>query len=211
MADWGPMRRTQEDRSAATKSALVAAARELFAARGYTAVPADEIVRVAGVTAGALQHHYGDKQGLFREVFEELEREVMAGVEAAMAGAPSIGAAMASALKAFLDLCSRPEIRRISLTDAPAVLGWSEWREIETRHGLGLIIRVLTDAVEAGLLAPQPVDVLARLVLSAVIEAALIVGNAADPEVSRAGVEQALGGWLAGLLSLPVQEAGPLA
>ena len=80
------MRRTQQDRSAGTKAALVAAARELFAARGYQAVPADEITRAAGVTRGALYHHYADKQGLFRAVVEELERELTEEVQAAFAG-----------------------------------------------------------------------------------------------------------------------------
>ena len=116
------MRRTQEDRSATTKSALVSAARELFAARGYAAVPADEIVRAAGVTRGALYHHYADKQGLFRAVFEEVERELTNEVAAAMAGAPDFGTGMLVALGAFLDACGRAEVRRISLTDAPAVL-----------------------------------------------------------------------------------------
>jgi AcrR family transcriptional regulator len=202
------MRRTQEDRSATTKSALVSAARELFATRGYAAVPADEVVRAAGVTRGALYHHYGDKQGLFRAVFEDVEREVMAEVEAAMAGAPDVFTGVVTALTAFLDLCGRPEVRRISLTDAPTVLGWAQWREIEARHGLGLIIRILNDAVDARLLAPQPVEVLAQLVLSAVIEAALLVADSADPAATRASVERALGAWFAGLLS--AQDAGPL-
>ena len=201
------MRRTQEDRSATTKSALVSAARELFAARGYAAVAADEIVRAAGVTRGALYHHYADKQGLFRAVFEEVEREVTIEVAAAMAGAPDFGTGMLVALGAFLDACGRAEVRRISLTDAPAVLGWAAWREIEARHGLGLITCSLERAVEEGLLAPQPVAVLAQLVLSAVIEAALLIANAEDPLTARANCEQALGAWLVGLVR--AQAVGP--
>jgi AcrR family transcriptional regulator len=194
------MRRTQEDRSATTKSALVSAARELFAARGYAAVPADEIVRAAGVTRGALYHHYADKQGLFRAVFEEVEREVTVEVAAAMTGTPDFGTGMLVALGAFLDACGRTEVRRISLTDAPAVLGWAAWREIEARHGLGLIAGSLERAVEEGLLAPQPVAVLAQLVLSAVIESALLIANAEDPLTARANCERALGAWLVGLV-----------
>jgi AcrR family transcriptional regulator len=201
------MRRTQEDRSATTKSALVSAARELFAARGYAAVPADEIVRAAGVTRGALYHHYADKQGLFRAVFEEVEREVTVEVAAAMAGAPDFGTGMLVALGAFLDACGRVEVRRISLTDASAVLGWAAWREIEARHGLGVITGSLERAVEEGLLAPQPVAALAQLVLSAVIEAALLIANAEDPLTARANCERALGAWLVGLVR--AQAAGP--
>ncbi|MFD8498236.1 TetR/AcrR family transcriptional regulator [Amycolatopsis sp. NPDC059657] len=193
------MRRTQEDRSNSTKAALVSAARELFATRGYAAVPADEIVRAAGVTRGALYHHYGDKQALFRAVFEEVEREVTAEVEAAMAGARDLASGMVIALGAFLDACGREEVRRISLTDAPAVLGWTEWRAIEAEHGLGLVAEVLSGAVKAGALPPLPVDVLAQLVLSAVTEAALLIANAEDPVATRAASEVALMSWFKGL------------
>lgn len=196
------MRRTQEDRSATTKAALVAAARELFAARGFAAVPADEIVRVAGVTRGALHHHFQDKRGLFQVVLEEIEREVTAEVAAALAVAPDFGTAMLAALEAFLDACARADVRRILLTDAPAVLGWAAWREIDARHGLGLIIGMFDQAVKDGLLAPQPVEVLAQLVLSAVIEAALLIANAADPVTARASSERALGAWFGGLMSV---------
>ncbi|HEY3480113.1 MAG TPA: helix-turn-helix domain-containing protein, partial [Streptomyces sp.] len=103
------MRRTQQDRSAGTKAALVAAARELFATRGYQAVPADEITRAAGVTRGALYHHYADKQGLFRAVVEEVERELTEEIEAAFAGAADPLTGMALGLGVFLDACLREE------------------------------------------------------------------------------------------------------
>jgi AcrR family transcriptional regulator len=195
------MRRTQEDRSATTKSELMAAARELFSTRGYAAVPADEIVRAAGVTRGALYHHYGDKQGLFRAVFEQVEDEIAQEIEAATAGAPDTVTGLLLALGAFLDACERPEVQRISLTDAPAVLGWATWREVDSRYGLGLVVRSLNRAVDEGVLTPQPVEVLAQLVLSAVIEAALLIANAEDPAATRANCEQALGTWLVGLLT----------
>jgi AcrR family transcriptional regulator len=193
------MRRTQEDRSNSTKSALVSAARELFGERGYTAVPAADIVRAAGVSRGALYHHFGDKQGLFRAVLESLEHEVTAEVAAAMADAPDFGTTMVVALRAFLDACGRAEVRQISLTDAPAVLGWAAWREIEAQHGLALITSGFEQAVEEGLLPPQPVEVLAQLVLSAVIEGALLIAAAEDPVAARANTEQVLAAWFLGL------------
>ncbi|WAL65199.1 TetR/AcrR family transcriptional regulator [Amycolatopsis cynarae] len=195
------MRRTQQDRSNSTKTALVAAARELFASRGYQAVPADEIVRAAGVTRGALYHHYADKQGLFRAVVEELEREVTAEVEAAFQDAPDAVSGMGVALSVFLDACLREEIRQISLTDAPAVLGWGVWREIEAEYGLGLLIRVLAQAVEEGRVVPQPVPALAQLALSAVMEGARMIAEADDPAAARADVQQVLGHWFASLVA----------
>lgn len=179
---------------------MVAAARELFAARGYQAVPADEITRAAGVTRGALYHHYADKQGLFRAVVEELERELTEEVGAAFAGAPDTLTGMTSGLGVFLDACLREEIRRISLTDAPAVLGWETWREIEAEYGLGLLVDALERARADGLIVETPVRALAQLVLSAVMEAARMIAAADDPARTRAEVQQVLAGWLSSLL-----------
>ncbi|GAA4545919.1 TetR/AcrR family transcriptional regulator [Amycolatopsis samaneae] len=197
------MRRSQHDRSSSTRSALTTAARALFAARGYHAVPADEIVRAAGVTRGALYHHYADKQALFRDVVVEIETEFTAEIDAVLGDAPDLATGMVGALGAFLDICARPEIRQVVLTDAPAVLGWNEWRAIEAEHGLGTLVDMLTRAVDEGLIAPQPVDVLARLVLSALIEAALVIASAEDPASTRAEAEHALGLWFAGILAPP--------
>ncbi|MGC7093854.1 TetR/AcrR family transcriptional regulator [Amycolatopsis lurida] len=202
------MRRTQRDRSAGTKNALVTAARELFAERGYQAVPADEIVRAAGVSRGALYHHYGDKQGLFRAVVDELEQEVTDAIRAEMAAQPDFLSGLAVALTAFLDACARPEVRQISLIDGPSVLGWQAWRELEAQYGLGLIEELVAAAIEHGLFEPRPVKVLAQLVLSAVAEAALMIAYADDPVATRAEAEAALGAWTAGLLR--DQNAGPL-
>lgn len=178
----------------------MSAARTLFAARGYQAVPADEIVREAGVTRGALYHHYADKQGLFRAVVEELERELTDEVAAAFEQAPDPVTGMAIALDVFLTACLRPEVRQISLTDAPSVLGWTTWREIEAEHGLGLLTGLLTKAVEDGLIAPLPVRALAQLALAAVMEAAHMVAEATDPETARGEAQQVLGTWFAALV-----------
>lgn len=196
-------RRSQQERSWSTRAALVGTARRLFAERGYAQVPAAEIVTAAGVTRGALYHHFADKQELFRVVFEELEREVTAEIAAAIATAPDRSAGMVAGLSRFLDVCQRPEVTRIALTDAPAVLGWRTWREIEARHGLGVITSNLQAAAKEGLLVPTPVPVLARLVLSAMIEAALLIAHAADPKAARADAEQALLALLSGMIRQP--------
>ncbi|HET6500188.1 MAG TPA: TetR/AcrR family transcriptional regulator [Amycolatopsis sp.] len=178
----------------------MAAARELFATRGYQSVPADDIVRAAGVTRGALYHHYSDKQGLFRAVVEELEKEITAETEAALRAAPDPVTGMLSALGAFLDICLREEVRQISMTDAPAVLGWATYREIEAEHGLGLLVTLVEEAIGSGVLKPQPVRTLAQLILSAVTEAARMIAEADDPATTRGEVEQVLGTWFATLL-----------
>ena len=184
-----PPRRSQEERTRSTRSALTTAARGLFAERGYAAVSTDEIVRAAGVTRGALYHHYTDKQALFRDVFEQLEAEITAEISAVVADSTDHLVAMAAGVECFLDICQRPEVLRIGLTDAPAVLGWAAWREIEGRHGLGIITSMLSGAVDEGLLpAGSSVPALSQLVLSAVIESALMIANGAG----REPVQQAL-------------------
>jgi AcrR family transcriptional regulator len=192
-------RRSQQERTHATRAALIAIARKLIAQRGYAAVPAEEIVAAAGLTRGALQHHFGDKKELFRAVFEQLESEVPGRVSAAVAGAPDSWAAATAGLTAFLDACQEPEIQQIALTDAPAVLGWADWRAVEGRHGLGLIKAGLEQAMIDGVIARQPVDVLAHLVLSAVIEAALLIAHASDRDAARTDAERALRALLDGL------------
>ena len=201
-----PERRSQQDRSQATRTALIGTARRLFAERGYARVPAEEIVAAAGLTRGALYHHFADKQDLFRATYEELEGEMSAEIAAAAAAAPDVPTGMAAGLGRFLSVCQRPEVARIALSDAPAVLGWQAWREIEARHGLGLVTRMLQAAADEGLLVPAPVPVLARLVLSAVVEAALLIAHAEDHDAARAEAEQALLVLLSGIVRQPPSE-----
>jgi AcrR family transcriptional regulator len=187
----------------------MATARRLFAERGYADVSAAEIVTAAGLTRGALYHHYSDKRDLFLAVFVELEAELNAEIGAAAAGVPDptdLGVVMAAGLDAFLSACERSDVLRIGLTDAPAVLGWRTWRQIETEHGLGLLTGLLEAGMAAGLMVRQPVRVLAQLMLSALIEAALLVAEAQGTDgldAVRTEVRQALVTLFAGLVVLP--------
>ncbi|WP_024800765.1 TetR/AcrR family transcriptional regulator [Nocardia sp. BMG51109] len=199
-------RRSQEDRSRTTRAALEDAGRRLFAERGYAGVSAEEIVSAAGVTRGALHHHYGDKRGLFLAVLERLEADNTAEVARAIAELPDpadLLAAMAVGLRSFLDISGRPETVRIVMADGPAVLGWEGWREMEARHGLGLITDQLHRAVDAGLAAPAPVPVLSQLILSAITEAGMIVAHADDPDTARLEAEQCLLLLISGILRQP--------
>ncbi|MFD5245318.1 TetR/AcrR family transcriptional regulator [Amycolatopsis sp. NPDC058340] len=194
-------RRSQTERSQSTQAALITAARTLFAEQGYAAVPADEIVRAAGVTRGALYHHFGDKQGLFRAVIEQIETEITEDLKTVLgaAGDPWTGAL--GVLSRFLDLCLRPEVVRIALTDAVSVLGWQEWRELENRYGLGLITEILEAAAADGLLIDAPIPELAQLALSACAEAALMIAHAEDREAAKEKALAALVALLSGLVS----------
>ncbi|WP_410578903.1 TetR/AcrR family transcriptional regulator [Amycolatopsis sp. lyj-108] len=196
-------RRSQTERSRSTRAALITAARTLFADQGYAAVPADEIVRAAGVTRGALYHHFGDKQGLFRAVIEQIETEITEELRTVLRATEDPWSAALGALSRFLDLCLRPEVVRIALTDAVSVLGWQEWRELENRYGLGLITEILEAAAADGLLIEAPIPELAQLTLSACAEAALMIAHAEDPEAAKEKALAALVALLSGLVNQP--------
>jgi len=179
-----------EQRSRATREALLSAARALFAERGYGAVGTEEIVRAAGVTRGALYHQFRDKEQLFEAVFEQVEAEVTQRIaESALAGATDPLAALHAGAHAFLAVCAEPEVERIALLDAPAVLGWQRWREIGFAYGLGLVAATLQAGIEAGVILAQPVTPLAHLLLGALDEGALYVARAEDRTVARAEIE----------------------
>jgi AcrR family transcriptional regulator len=180
----------QEQRSRATREKLLSAARALFAQRGYAAVGTEEIVRAAGVTRGALYHQFRDKEQLFEAVFEQVEAQTTQRIaEGALAAATDPLAALRAGSHAFLAVCAEPDVERIILLDAPAVLGWERWREIGFRHGLGLVVGVLQAGIDAGAIAPQPITPLAHLLLGALDEGALYVARAQDPATARSEVE----------------------
>jgi AcrR family transcriptional regulator len=191
------------ERSETTRGALLGAARELFTEHGYAGVSTEEIVRRAGVTRGALYHHFRDKQDLFRAVFEAIEQEMAERVAAAAVTEPDPWERQRLATGAFLDNCLDPAVQRIALTDAPSVLGLAAWREIEERYGLALVQMALTSLIEEGLIEPQPVEPLAHLMLGAFTEAGLMIARAEDRVAARAEVGESIERLMHGLRKGP--------
>jgi AcrR family transcriptional regulator len=177
--------RTQAQRSEQTRSALVAAARRLFADRGYSGVGTEEIVREAGVTRGALYHHFDGKRELMRAVYEQLEEELSQQFAASVTPGAEPAQVLREGAETFLDQCLEREVQQIALLDAPAVLGWEEWREINARYALGLIEGVLAHGIETGQIRPQPVRPLAHALIGALDEVAMLVARSEDPERTR--------------------------
>src|SRR5580692_12634916 len=151
-------RRTQADRSATTREALVAAARRLFAARGFAEVSTDAIAAEAGVTRGALYHQFADKVALFDAVVDAVEADIAGrlAAEAAAAGVSDPIEGMRQAVQVWLKICVEPEIHRIALIDGPSVLGWARWREVCQRHVFGLVQALLAHGIELGRIRPLP-------------------------------------------------------
>jgi AcrR family transcriptional regulator len=184
--------RRREAEAQATREALVKAALDLFTKRGYAGVGTEEIVARAKVTRGALYHHFADKRDLFRAVFERVEGDLMQRIGARMEATDDPWELMVAGMRSFLDACEEPAVKQISLTDAPAVLGWQEWREIDNRHGLGLTRAALQGAVDAGTLRPIAVEPMAHLLVAALSEAAFVIAHAEQPRAAREEVEKAL-------------------
>ncbi|CRK61003.1 Transcriptional regulator, TetR family [Alloactinosynnema sp. L-07] len=195
------MPRKPQKRSEATRATLLRVARELFADRGYSAVTAEDIVSAAELTRGALHHQFGDKRGLFRELLLVVEAELVAEIRAAVSAQQGPPEQMVAAMNVFLDACTRPEVSRIALLDAPVVLGWTQWRAIEADYGLQVIIELLEAGMDAGFIQRQPAPPLAQIILSALIESALLIAHADDKPATRATVSHALGLLLSGLLT----------
>lgn len=171
---------------------MVRVAGELFAERGYASVGTEEIVTRAGVTRGALYHHFRDKRDLFQAVHERLESELVADLGSKLAAVTDPIEAFTTGIAAFLDACTDRARIQVTLIDAPTVLGWATWREIDARHGLGLVSAALTTAMDAGAIREQEVRPLAHILISALGEAALLIANATDKSAARAEVEPAL-------------------
>lgn len=192
---------SREQQATATRAELVRVARELFAERGYAGVGTEEIVRAAHVTRGALYHHFADKRDLFRAVHVQLADELLATIMARTAGSADAWEALSTGMRAFLDACTDPAVMRISHLDAPAVLGWAEWREIDAQHWLGVVSAALQEAMDSGVLRRQEVQPLAHMLLGAMVEASMMIASAANPAAARRDVEAPLLALLGGLRS----------
>lgn len=170
----------QADRRAATTAAIMAAARALFRTDGYDAVSIDHIAARAGCTKGAVYHHFPAKSAIFDRLVDDIQAELAAGLAARAPGAEPPGSpeAMAGAICAYLAGAAAPDVRRILLIDGPVVLGWRRWREIDDTHFAAMVGGGVTRLMGPDTAAPD-IEAATRLVLGAVMEAALAIG--ADP------------------------------
>ncbi|MFF0115364.1 TetR/AcrR family transcriptional regulator [Streptomyces prasinus] len=164
-----------------TRQALVRESRRLFSTVGYGSVGLSEIVHAAGVTKGALYHHFSSKADLFRAVLEQVQQEVAERIAETADAREDTWEQLVSGCRAFLTVSTDPTIQRIMLVDGPAVLGWSEWRTMnETTSGRHLA-QVLGDLIDEGVIAAQRVEPLTHLLSGAMNEAALWLATSTDP------------------------------
>jgi AcrR family transcriptional regulator len=189
----------QAENAAATRSALLKVARKLFSERGYAATATEEVVRRARVTRGALYHHFRDKRALFNAVLHEEQMKLAASIKAVAAREPDPWRALMAGCHAFLDACLDSTVQQILLIDAPAVLGWEGCREADAMYYLAGVKAAIQAAIDERIVPPQPVDALARVILGALNEAAMLIAHADDEEAARREVSDVVEKLLSGL------------
>jgi len=180
---------TQAERRERTRAAIVKAAKRTFGERGFAATTMDDIAAGARVAKGALYHHFTTKEALFEAVFEQTSLELVSDLDRISRAERDPLAAMAAGTQGYFAACSKGPTGQIILRDGPAVLGWERWREIDAKHFGGKFPRALAAAMDAGVIAKQPIEPLARLLLGAVTEAAVAVSAGRD--IGKIGTDYA--------------------
>ncbi|MEV0650617.1 TetR/AcrR family transcriptional regulator [Phytomonospora sp. NPDC050363] len=189
---------TRAEQREQTRRALLTEGRRRFAADGYGAVVFDDVAKAVGVTKGAAYHHFGSKLGLFTAVVRQAQEDLGERVAAAADAVADPWESFLAGCRAFLTAGADPGIRRIVLVDAPVVLGWNEWREIDDSSSARHLGEALCGLMTDGVIASRPLTPLTRLLSGAMNEAA--VGLAREP--AEYGLDEtvaALEGLLRGL------------
>jgi len=192
----------QAQNAAATRAALIRVARKLFTERGYTETATEEVVCRARVTRGALYHHFRDKQDLFKAVLEEEQVKLAASIKAVAARQADPWRSLIAGCHAFLDACLDPAVQQILLIDVPAVLGWEECHQADAAYYLESVKMAIQAAIDQRIIGPQPVDALARLILGALNEAAMLIAHADDEKAARRDVRDVVDKLLGGIRSV---------
>jgi AcrR family transcriptional regulator len=196
------LRPSKVAKAEATRRALLTAAREAFGERGYGPTSVEEIVRRAGVTKGALYHHFRDKDDLFVAVVEEVKREVTGTVGTAFLDAANVPDPLETVIlgcQALIDAHVDPAVQRITILDARSVLDGATRRDLDARYEVALVRGALRRAMRLGAIDAQPLATLAHIVTGALAEACALVAEADDTEAARAEAGAVVAHLLEGL------------
>ena len=193
-----PRASLRAEQVAQTRAALVAAGRQLFGTSGFAATSVEDIARAARVTTGALYHHFPTKAAVFEAVFEQVHADLLAASMAAAADAADTIELLAAGFGAFLDKVLEPEVQRIIITDAPAVLGLARFTELDERYAYAATVAALEAANAAGTLRVDDPPTLARLLLGALTRAGLLIASSPEPAATRDAVAATLRALISG-------------
>ena len=180
------------ERGQSTREQMVAVATRLFGERGYEGASVEAVLRESGVSRGALYHHFTDKKALFEAVLEAVEADAARRTVEAAAGLTDPAAALRAGCEAWVRIAGEPQVRRIVLIDAPGVVGWARWREIDEAYGFGNLKAALAAIAATGRLDAELVDLFAHMILAALNEIALIVAQSPDREEATRRAQSAV-------------------
>ena len=174
-----PNRRVEQGRQ--TRDRLIAAATRLFAEDGYEGTSIEAVLQEADVSRGALYHHFANKEALFEAVLEGVEATLAGAIvaEAVTSGDPV--EALRVGCLAWVRMAGDPTIQRIAIIDAPSVVGWQRWREIDDSYGFGMLRATLEAIAAMGRIRKDSVDLFAHMLLAALFEAALVMAHTDGP------------------------------
>lgn len=178
---------TQAERRSATRAAILKAARQKFGKHGFQGTTIDDIADAAGIRKGGFYHNFATKEAVFEAVFEETTKQLAEEVNEVAQAETDILAALIAGTRAYFEICAKGPIGNIILRDGPSVLGWERWRQIDTRYFGGTIPVAIGAAMDAGIIARQPIEPLARVLLGAITEAAIACAGQRD--IAKAGHE----------------------
>jgi AcrR family transcriptional regulator len=184
----------------ATRGQLIEVATGLFADRGYEGTSIEAVLAAAGVSRGALYHHFASKEALFRAVLEAVSDRVTAEVTEAVRDCTDPVDAMRTGAMAWIDLAGDPVIQRVMLVDAPSVLGWEQWRAMDEGRTVGAMRAMLQAVSDSGRLPQELVAPFSHMILAALDEAAMVVARAPDSRAALAESSQAVDELLSRLL-----------
>jgi AcrR family transcriptional regulator len=188
----------RQERGESTRESLVESARQLFGESGFNSTSLDEIVKRAGVTKGALYHHFSDKEELFKAVAESVRRETTTKLQDLFL-VPDCFAALEAGCLAIFDAYLDPAVRQIVLTDARSVLSPAAYRDLQNRDESAFVRGTLRRAMREGVIETQPLRPLASMLTGAIGEACTLIGDSDDPGTARDEVGRVLSRLLAGL------------
>ncbi len=179
-----PPHTTKFQQREATTAKLIEIARDIFTRDGYANASTEEIVHQAGVTRGALYHHFGSKDGLFQAVLANVQKDVGMRIKAVANQTDDMWQQLIAGCIAFLEASLDPQVQRIMLIDAPAVLGWSLWRELDAQHSMKSLQEALSALMDDGQVVPLPLMALTHLLSGAMNEGSLWIAQADNPQMA---------------------------
>jgi AcrR family transcriptional regulator len=198
-----PVKPLRETYAENTRRVLMQTGLELFVARGYSAVSAEELVAAAGLSRGALYHHFDGKRGLFEAVFEAQEASATQRITAAIAAHSDPWQQALAGMEAFLEICCQREYREIVLLQGPIALGWTRWRELDRQYFAALLVAATTQLIDAGVLVDRPAELIAAAAYGMLTELSLTIAAADDPKKARADASVLVRSLLSGIAAQP--------